>query len=534
MPRESGAAKLKVFISYARGDTSAFAEELLIGLELVGFEPFLDRHDIAAGEDWETRLGGLIQAADTIVFVISPRAVKSERCTWEVNRAIALSKRIVPILAEHVPEAEIPAALQRLHYIAFNEPHVFARSLRQLNEALRTDLDWIREHTRIGELALRWQTRGRPEALLLRGPELEAATAWQAAWTSGAPEVTDLQRALISASVEAEAARTNKEREQLRTIAMAQEAQAEALAARERALAKLSRRTTFALIGGSTLSATGVGLFYWGMDAEGRARRERERADAAQKKSVEEAIRAEAMRTDIEGQLVAFAAAPGQFAYDGEEGENSPFTKVVLQELSNPDASLQSALARSHALVPRLSKTAQRPFVSTDLDGQIYLLRRHPSRSVKAIVVTVDNVGGSVRLKNAVRDGRAWEAFFKTCGFDIEFLLNPTRQQFTAAVSGNPFQQVAGRNAATASLANLEPVTKAGEPPPDTLLLFYFSGAGVSRAGANYIMCDDTDTSIPENSWRTMLSVTEIRAWARANAAISVLILDTNFIEMDA
>jgi len=50
---------LRVFISYARSDCSSFAEELLAGLELAGFDPFLDRHDIAAGEDWEARLAGL-------------------------------------------------------------------------------------------------------------------------------------------------------------------------------------------------------------------------------------------------------------------------------------------------------------------------------------------------------------------------------------------------------------------------------------------------------------------------------------------
>ena len=55
------AQRLKVFISYSRRDSSDFAEELVAGLELTGFAPFLDRHDIAAGEDWEARLGGLIQ-----------------------------------------------------------------------------------------------------------------------------------------------------------------------------------------------------------------------------------------------------------------------------------------------------------------------------------------------------------------------------------------------------------------------------------------------------------------------------------------
>jgi hypothetical protein len=41
--------KLKVFISYSRKDSAAFADELMAGLELAGFAPFLDRHDIAAG-----------------------------------------------------------------------------------------------------------------------------------------------------------------------------------------------------------------------------------------------------------------------------------------------------------------------------------------------------------------------------------------------------------------------------------------------------------------------------------------------------
>ena len=60
----SAGEKLKVFISYSRKDSAAFADELVSGLELVGFAPFLDRYDIAAGEDWEARLGGLIAQSD--------------------------------------------------------------------------------------------------------------------------------------------------------------------------------------------------------------------------------------------------------------------------------------------------------------------------------------------------------------------------------------------------------------------------------------------------------------------------------------
>jgi len=60
MAEAGSGEKLKVFISYSLKDSAAFADELVAGLELAGFAPFLDRHDIAAGEDWEARLGGLI------------------------------------------------------------------------------------------------------------------------------------------------------------------------------------------------------------------------------------------------------------------------------------------------------------------------------------------------------------------------------------------------------------------------------------------------------------------------------------------
>src|SRR5215831_1377226 len=207
--------KLKVFVSYSRRDSAAFADELMAGLEVAGFAPFLDRHDIAAGEDWEARLGGLIAQSDTVVFVVSPEAVKSERCVWEVDRTIELSKRLLPVIFKPVPEDDIPKKLSRLQFVRFDTGRGITRPLAELAEALRQDLDWIREHTRLGELARRWEGRVRPESLLLRGDDLDAAKAWMATRKVGATEITDAQRALISASEEAEAKRLGNERAQL-------------------------------------------------------------------------------------------------------------------------------------------------------------------------------------------------------------------------------------------------------------------------------------------------------------------------------
>src|SRR5262249_21927932 len=179
--------KLKVFISYSRRDSAAFADELVAGLELAGFAPFLDRHDIAAGEDWERRLGGLIQQADTVVYVISPEAVKSERCGWEGDRTLALSKRLSPRIYKPGNKTDIPERLRRLQFVRFDGGLGINRPLTHLAEALRQDLNWIREHTRIAELAARWQARGRPSSLLLRGDDLVAAKTWAAKRKPEAP-----------------------------------------------------------------------------------------------------------------------------------------------------------------------------------------------------------------------------------------------------------------------------------------------------------------------------------------------------------
>src|SRR5262245_42926147 len=217
--------KLKVFISYSRRDSSDFADELVAGLELAGFAPFLDRHDIAAGEEWEARLRGLIAQSDTVVFVVSPEAVSSERCIWEVHQTVDLSKRLLPVIHKPVPDSDIPEKLSRLQFVRF-DGRGLARPLAELADALRVDLDWIREHTRLGELAARWQTRGRPESLLLRGDDLDAAKAWAARRKAGAPEITPAQRDLLNTSEEAETARLGKERAQLEEMRLAQVATA--------------------------------------------------------------------------------------------------------------------------------------------------------------------------------------------------------------------------------------------------------------------------------------------------------------------
>jgi WD40 repeat protein len=209
--------KLKVFLSYSRRDLD-FAEDLLEALKTCGFEPYLDKHDIAPGEAWEDRLDRLIQSADTIVYVISPESVSSQRCGWEIEKAEKLGKRLLPVVWRAVTEAQTPERLRRLNYIFFEGAgRTFAKGLSELARALNTDVAWIREHSRLGEMAMRWEARERTPSMMLRGIDIANAKTWLGRRPKEAPEATELQRQFITASeqnaiVEADTDRIKEER----------------------------------------------------------------------------------------------------------------------------------------------------------------------------------------------------------------------------------------------------------------------------------------------------------------------------------
>jgi formylglycine-generating enzyme required for sulfatase activity len=202
-------SKLKVFVSYSRADM-AFADELAAGLELLGeFEVSIDRHSIHEGEDWKTRLGALIAAADTVVFILSPQSATSSICLWEVDHATGLSKRILPVQALPLGNVEPPSQLAALNYVRFDPDETgrersFIEGLGGLRRALNTDVDWVREHTRLLTRAREWDAVGRKENRLLSGSDISDAKAWLEKRSADAPAPTELHRDFIQASEKAE------------------------------------------------------------------------------------------------------------------------------------------------------------------------------------------------------------------------------------------------------------------------------------------------------------------------------------------
>jgi hypothetical protein len=146
------------------------------------------------------RIQALIGRADTVVFVLSPDAVKSDVALKEVTHAASLNKRFAPIVYRQVNDGDVPDALRRLNFIFFDEPAQFNASADRLAEALQTDIAWIRRHTEFGDTAHQWVEAARPVGMLLRPPVLDQAEAWLAFRPSGAPAPTAETEAFIAHS----------------------------------------------------------------------------------------------------------------------------------------------------------------------------------------------------------------------------------------------------------------------------------------------------------------------------------------------
>jgi hypothetical protein len=169
-----------------------------------GFEPLIDRAEICAFEDWWRRIRSLIVKADTVIFVLSPDAISSDICRKEVAFAASLNKRFAPIACPPVDISKVPAELSRLNFISFEDQPHFERNADQLEDALSTNIEWIRKHTEFGELSRRWEETGKPRGLLLRSPSLEEAEAWIARQPRRAPAPTQATPLLILESRKAE------------------------------------------------------------------------------------------------------------------------------------------------------------------------------------------------------------------------------------------------------------------------------------------------------------------------------------------
>ncbi|NER78789.1 MAG: TIR domain-containing protein, partial [Leptolyngbya sp. SIO1D8] len=169
-----------VFLSHAEEDRPVL-ETIYESLTRSGLIIWTSWQDIQTGTDFQESIERGIEAADNIIYLISPDSLRSPWCQREINYARSLNKRVIPILIKPVDLEILPEDLQRLQFINLTDNQIPADYLadeQDLLNVLKQDATYHWAHKLLLVKALKWERQLRNPSILLRGHALRLTEAW--------------------------------------------------------------------------------------------------------------------------------------------------------------------------------------------------------------------------------------------------------------------------------------------------------------------------------------------------------------------
>ena len=104
------------FISYSHHDRE-FVGRLLQALAARRKAAWQDESGILPAERWRPALRHSIEGADAFVFVMTPHSAVSPECRMELDYALSLNKRVIPVAAGPVGVDALPPSLADFQFI---------------------------------------------------------------------------------------------------------------------------------------------------------------------------------------------------------------------------------------------------------------------------------------------------------------------------------------------------------------------------------------------------------------------------------
>src|SRR5690349_8855838 len=124
-----------VFISYARKD-QAFVRRLQAALAARELEAWVDWKDIPPTAEWMQDVREAIEGADTFLLVLSPDSVASTTCRQEIDHAVGLNKRLVPVVYRDVDTNVVPDSIRAHNWIFVRDTDNFDAAADTVSGAL--------------------------------------------------------------------------------------------------------------------------------------------------------------------------------------------------------------------------------------------------------------------------------------------------------------------------------------------------------------------------------------------------------------
>ncbi len=144
--------------------------------------------DVQAGMEEHQLIKEGIEGADNILFLVTDKSVKSEKCLEDLRLAISYNKRIIPVIIDKSALASLPEELNHLSYIDFSD--IFLGEEKSLRDAevlkkvgllvkeIEYDRDYLLKHKQLLTRALKWRRMDKNDSFLIRGYNLSEAQTW--------------------------------------------------------------------------------------------------------------------------------------------------------------------------------------------------------------------------------------------------------------------------------------------------------------------------------------------------------------------
>ena len=189
----------EIFISYSHKN-GEFTKKLFEALQAANRSVWSDWDDIHAGTEWRTEIKEGIENADSILFVLSHDWLSSKECRKELDYAVKMGKRLIPVVWQDVASKDLPPELAKIDWVTMRARDDFDKAFQELCAAMDTDIAWVKMHTRLQVRAVEWEQKKRDRSFVLRGNDLADAENFMSQSGGKDPQPTALQGEYILAS----------------------------------------------------------------------------------------------------------------------------------------------------------------------------------------------------------------------------------------------------------------------------------------------------------------------------------------------
>jgi hypothetical protein len=135
--------------------------------------------DFKIGTNYEIAYKEGITQSDNFIIVISAKISEYDECIKELEYALSLNKRVIPVLVDSVDTQYLPQILQGLQFIDISHKAEDKEGIADaLFSLLDDDMLYYQQHKIILTQAIKWENQQQNPSILLRGYRLESAETW--------------------------------------------------------------------------------------------------------------------------------------------------------------------------------------------------------------------------------------------------------------------------------------------------------------------------------------------------------------------